>query len=64
LFTQNPQRNAIVTNMFRAIGYVIILVALSNFFSNAFVAAERAATESFKAIEVAAVSMQQQIQEN
>ncbi len=50
--------------MFRAIGYVIILLALSNFFSNAFVAAERAATESFKAIEVAAVSMQQQIQEN
>lgn len=41
--------------MFRAIGIVIILYALSQFFSSAFVAFERAAVATFGAIEAAAV---------
>lgn len=41
--------------MFRAIGIVIILYALSQFFSAAFVAFERAAVATFGAIEAAAV---------
>lgn len=44
--------------MFRAIGIVIILFALSQFFSASFSAFDRAATETFTAIEAAAIRTQ------
>lgn len=49
-------RNATV--MFKAIGFLIILWGLSNFFSTSFVALDAAARESFRVIETAAVVSQ------
>lgn len=49
--------------MFRAIGFLIILWGLSQFFSSAFVAVDDAARESFRLIETAAVASQQQLAE-
>ena len=48
--------------MFRAIGFLITLYGLATFFDTAFVAFERAATESFKTIEAAAILSQQEMQ--
>jgi Mg2+/Co2+ transporter CorB len=48
--------------MFRAIGTVIVLLVLSNLFSNSFVALDSAATESFKALEAAAIASQNQLE--
>lgn len=49
--------------MFRAIGFLIILWGLSQFFSSAFTAADAAARESFRFIERAAVVAQVQLAE-
>ena len=54
---------ATLDNMFKAIGILIVLYGLSNFFSSAFVALDSAAAESFKMIEVAAVVSQKHLQE-
>ncbi|HMA78660.1 MAG TPA: hypothetical protein VKP88_06035 [Candidatus Paceibacterota bacterium] len=48
--------------MFRAIGILILLWGLSNLFSSSFTALDRAATESFRAIEVAAIVSQTELQ--
>jgi hypothetical protein len=48
--------------MFRAIGFLIILWGLSLYFSNSFLALDSAATESFRAIEFAAVVSQSELQ--
>lgn len=47
--------------MWKAIGLLISLYAISLFFSNSMNAFDRAATESFKVVEAAAVLSQQQI---
>ncbi|MCA9357660.1 hypothetical protein KC902_00175 [Candidatus Kaiserbacteria bacterium] len=47
--------------MFRAVGFLIVLWGLSQFFSSAFAAADDAARESFKLIERAAVVTQAKI---
>jgi len=44
--------------MFRAIGFLIVLWGLSNFFSSSFIALDGAARESFRVIESAAVAAQ------
>lgn len=49
--------------MFRAIGFLITLYALSVFFENAFEAFERAVTETFITIEAAVIQSQRQINE-
>jgi len=49
--------------MRQAVGFLIILWGLSNYFSSSFVALDDAARESFKAIEAAAVSSQLQLME-
>jgi hypothetical protein len=48
--------------MFRAIGFLIILWGLSQFFSSSFVALDGAATESFRTIEMAAIVSQTQLE--
>jgi hypothetical protein len=48
-------------NMRRAIGFIIILYALSHFFSQSFSALDSAATQSLKTIETAAVITQEQM---
>lgn len=48
--------------MRKSIGFVIILWALSQFFTSAFTALDGAARESFNTIQVAAVVSQQQLQ--
>ena len=52
-------------DMFRAIGFLIMLWGLSHFFNSAFSAFENAATATFKTVETAAntatVQMQNQI---
>lgn len=48
-------------NMRRAIGFIIILYALSIFFNQAFLALDSAATQSLKTIETAAVITQEQM---
>lgn len=48
--------------MFRAIGILIVLWGLSNFFSSAFDALDDAARESFKTIEAAAIVSQTQLE--
>ena len=50
--------------MFRAIGFLIVIWGLSQFFSSAFVALDNAARETFKTIEAAAVVSQTQLKEN
>ncbi len=50
--------------MFRAIGILIVLWGLSNFFSSAFMALDDAARESFKFVETAAVVSQAQMSKN
>jgi hypothetical protein len=47
--------------MSRAIGFVIVLFALSTFFSQAFTAFEEAATSTFEAVEAAAALSTQQL---
>lgn len=47
--------------MRRAIGFIIMLWALSQFFATAFVAADGAARESFHLIEASAVTSQHKI---
>ena len=49
--------------MFRALGLVIILIALSNFFSGAIAALDTAVTASLKTITVAAEVSRAQLQE-
>ena len=51
------------TNMRKAVGFVIILWALSQYFTSSFIAFDDAARESLRAIETAAVLSQQQMQE-
>lgn len=46
--------------MFRAIGFLIILWGLSQYFSNSFAALDSAGVASFEAIETAARVSQQQ----
>jgi len=46
--------------MFRGIGVVIVLWYLSSLFSQTFLAFDRAATASLKALEAAAVASQEQ----
>lgn len=48
--------------MFKAIGFLIILWGLSLFLSSSFDAFDAAATETFKAVEAAAVLSQEQIE--
>lgn len=48
--------------MFRAIGILILLWGLSNLFSSSFAALDRAATESFKTLETAAIVSQSELQ--
>ncbi|MCA9354025.1 MAG: hypothetical protein KC877_00720 [Candidatus Kaiserbacteria bacterium] len=48
--------------MFKAIGLLILLWGLSQFFGSAFAALDSAARESFKTIEMAAIVSQQQLQ--
>jgi Mg2+/Co2+ transporter CorB len=48
--------------MRKSVGFIIMLWALSQFFSTSFVALDDAARESFKAVEAAAVVSQHQIQ--
>jgi hypothetical protein len=50
--------------MFRALGLLIILYGLSQFFSNSFHAFDGAATESLRLVELAAIQSQIEIQEN
>ncbi len=50
-----------INNMRRAIGFVIILWALSEFFTGAFAALDDAARESFETIEAAAITSQLQL---
>jgi len=47
--------------MRNAIGFLIILFGLSQFFSTSFAALDGAARETFKTVEVAAIKSQQQI---
>lgn len=47
--------------MFRAIGFLIVLWGMSHFFAQTFSQLDSTATESLKAIEIAATSMQQQL---
>lgn len=49
--------------MFRAIGFLIILWGLSQFFSSAFVELDTAAAKSFRFIGTAAEVSEQQLQE-
>ncbi|MEY2664968.1 MAG: hypothetical protein RLZZ480_73 [Candidatus Parcubacteria bacterium] len=49
--------------MRNAIGFLIMLWGLSNFFSTSFAALDGAARESFKLVEVSAVTGQQNILE-
>lgn len=49
--------------MFKAIGFVIVLYALSHFFSSAFSALDNAATESFRTLETAAIVSQIHLKE-
>jgi hypothetical protein len=49
--------------MFKAIGFLIVLWGLSQFFSSSFVALDNAASASFKALEAAALVSQKQLQE-
>jgi hypothetical protein len=49
--------------MRKAIGFLIILWALSMFFESALPAADNAARESFKTIETAALVSQQKLKE-
>jgi hypothetical protein len=49
--------------MRKAVGFIIVLWGLSQFFSTAFPALDSAARESFRAIETAAVVSQQEMQE-
>lgn len=46
--------------MFRAIGFLIVLWGLSQYFAQSFVALDKAATASFETIEAAANASQQQ----
>lgn len=48
--------------MFKAIGFLIVLWGLSQFFSGSFLALDGAATESFRAIEKAALVSQSQLE--
>ncbi|MFT5831719.1 MAG: hypothetical protein ACI9SY_000087 [Candidatus Paceibacteria bacterium] len=45
-----------------SIGFLIVLGALSHFFSDSFQALDSAATQSFKTIEAAAITSQIQLQ--
>jgi len=47
------------SNMFRAIGIVIVLWYVSQLFTQSFVAADRAAKATFEALEAAAVASRQ-----
>lgn len=47
--------------MFRMIGFVIVIYALSKFLGGAFMAFEGALVETFGAIEAAAIQSQKQI---
>lgn len=49
--------------MFKAIGFLIILWGLSQFFTSSFSAFDDAARESFKAVEAAAIVSQIKISE-
>ena len=51
------------TIMRKAVGFVIILWALSQYFSTSFVALDDAARETLRAVETAAVVSQTQIKE-
>jgi len=48
--------------MRKSIGFLIVLYALSKFFTNSFAALDSAATESFKVLEAAAVVSQIEIE--
>ena len=69
LFSSGPshyemvqKKRAISVNMFKAIGFVIVLWALSMYFSDSFTAFDDATTASFKAVEAAAVVSKAQIE--
>ena len=47
-----------------SIGFIIVLLALSKFFSNSFQAFDDAATESFRTLEAAAIKSQLELQKN
>ena len=57
---KSPKRKQ--ERMFRAIGVLIILWGFSQFFSSSFTALDSAATESFKALEAAAVVTQNELE--
>ena len=48
--------------MRKGIGFIIILWGLSQFFTSSFTALDSAATETFKALEAAAIVSQQNMQ--
>ena len=50
--------------MRKAIGFLIVLWGLSNYFDAAFIALDDAASESLKTIEIAAVVTQNQLIKN
>ena len=49
--------------MFRGIAFLIILWGISLFFGDSMVAFDRAATETFRTIELSAVVTQQQLEQ-
>ncbi len=49
--------------IFRALGFIIVLYALSNIFNSAFIAFEGAATQTFKTFEAAAIQSQRQFEQ-
>ena len=50
--------------MFRAIGFLIVLWGISQFFSSSFLALDSAATEVLQAVESAAILSQEELQQN
>ncbi len=55
--------DATVINMRKALGFLIVLWGLSQFFDTAFLALDGAARESFRTLETAAVVSQISLQE-
>lgn len=50
--------------MFKSIGAIFLLLVLSKLFSNSFAALDSAATETFKALEAAAIVSQTELRQS
>lgn len=55
--------DAISKNMRKAIGFLIVLWGLSQYFSTSFLAIDNAARESFRLVEISAVVSQEKLLE-